>query len=159
MSVSSTARRLFAAGAVAAAVVGAAALPASAADHNPGRPHADVSISDVQHSVRGHDRSPRALNQEWVEITNDTRRTVDLDGWTLSDRDGHTYTFRHVRLAGHDSVRVHTGVGRDSRHDLFQDRRREVWDTVDTATLRNDHGRLVDVVSWGRDHRGGHFRR
>ncbi|OIJ68186.1 hypothetical protein WN71_009095 [Streptomyces mangrovisoli] len=143
---------------MAAAVVGAAALPASAA---PARPHAPVEISSVQHAAQGsHDRSNRALNQEWVNVTNTTRQAIDLNGWTLSDRQGNTYTFRHVRLAPRATVRVHTGVGRDSRSDLYQDRHNKVWDSVDTATLRNDHRRLVDSVSWGgRDHRSGDFRR
>lgn len=60
-------------------------------------------------------------------------------------------------------MRVHTGYGRDTRTDLYQDRRNHVWDHYgDTATLRNDHGRYIDAVSWGHDrdhhgdHRGGH---
>jgi Lamin Tail Domain len=58
-----------------------------------------------------------------VEITNNSRRSVNLEGWTLSDRDGHTYTFRRYRLDGRSTVRVLTGTGRDSRHDRYQDRR------------------------------------
>ncbi|MFF8953514.1 lamin tail domain-containing protein [Streptomyces sp. NPDC014940] len=142
--------------AVAAAAVGAVALPAAAADHHhPGRARAAVYISGVQYDSPGRDdRSNWSLNQEWVDITNSTRRAVNLDGWTLRDEDGHTFTFRHVRLDGRSTVRVHTGVGRDTRRDLFQDRRAYVWNNDhDTATLRNDRGRLVDDVSWGR-HRG-----
>ncbi|MEU6771769.1 lamin tail domain-containing protein [Streptomyces sp. NPDC046759] len=136
--------------AVAAAAVGAVALPAAAADHPAPRPHHNtVYISDVQ-ARSGWEHSNWALNKEWVDITNRSRRDVNLDGWTLSDRDGHTYTFHHYRLAGRSSVRVHTGYGRDSRTDLFQDRHRSVWDSADTATLRNDHGWLVDDASWGR---------
>jgi len=50
-------------------------------------------------------------------------------------------------------VRVHTGRGYDTRHDVYQDRRHEVWDERDTATLRNDRGHRVDSVSWGRGRR------
>ncbi|MFE5403609.1 lamin tail domain-containing protein [Streptomyces sp. NPDC056580] len=150
--------------AVAAATVGAVALPASAADHHPGRHHRDsVYISSVRYDAPGRDdRSNRALNREWVDITNDSRRPINLSGWTLSDRDGHTYTFRHYRLAGRATVRVHTGYGHDTRTDLFQDRNRSVWDRNDTATLRNGYGRFVDDASWGRgdrddrDHRDHH---
>ncbi|UXY40503.1 lamin tail domain-containing protein [Streptomyces albidocamelliae] len=148
--------------AVAAAAVGAVALPASAADHHPGRARAAVFISEVQYDSPGRDdRSNRSLNREWVEITNSTRRVVNLDGWTLEDEDGHSYTFDHFRLDGRSTVRVHTGIGRDSRTDVFQDRRNYVWDNYsDTATLRNDRDRFVDEVSWGRhhDHRGGDHR-
>ncbi|MER5855691.1 lamin tail domain-containing protein [Streptomyces sp. NPDC059688] len=140
--------------AVAAAAVGAVALPASAADHHPGRPHHnEVYISGVQYDSPGRDRN---LNREWVDISNNSRRAVNLDGWTLADEDGHTYTFDHYRLAGRSTVRVHTGFGRDNRTDVFQDRRKSVWDRSDTATLRNDRGRFVDDASWGRHHRGHH---
>ncbi|MDF3303088.1 lamin tail domain-containing protein [Streptomyces tropicalis] len=150
-----TARRLAAAAVAAGSLVGALALPASAADHGP-RAREAVSISGVRHEAGARDdRSNRALNQEWVQITNDTRRGVNLDGWTLSDADGHTFTFHHYRLDGRSTVRVHTGYGRDTRTDLYQDRNRSVWDRrSDTATLRNDHGRFVDAVRWGGDRRG-----
>ncbi|MFJ3717908.1 lamin tail domain-containing protein [Streptomyces sp. NPDC090057] len=146
--------------AVAADAVGAVALPASAsaADHHcPGRARAAVYVSSVRYDSPGRDRSNWSLSQEWADVTNSTRRAVNLDGWFLRDEDGHTFTFRHVRLAGRSAVRVHTGVGHDTRTDLFQDRREYVWNNDhDTATLRNDRGRFVDDVSWGR--RRGHRR-
>jgi hypothetical protein len=154
MSASVSVRRLAAAALSVAAVTGASALPASAADHAP-RPRAEVQITHVHYdSPDRHHRSN--LNEEWVDITNTTRRAVNLDRWTLSDRDGRTYTFHHYRLGGRATVRVHTGVGRDTFRDLYQDRRSSVWDRrADTATLRNDHRRLVDTVTWG-GHHGGH---
>lgn len=47
---------------------------------------------------------------------------VNLDGWRLSDEDGRTYTFNHYR-GGRSTVRVHTGIGRDTYRDVYQDRR------------------------------------
>jgi hypothetical protein len=134
------------------AALGAAAIPASA-DNGPRHGQRDqVEISRVQHDSPGF--NDRSLNKEWVDITNNSRRDVNLSGWTLSDRDGHTYTFRHYRLDGHSTVRVHTGFGHDTRHDLFQDRRSHVWNFRDTATLRDNRGHRVDDQSWGqRDHR------
>ncbi|MFI1354903.1 lamin tail domain-containing protein [Streptomyces sp. NPDC020898] len=154
-----TARSLAAAALAAGVLVGTVTLSASAADRRPHR--SNVEISDVQYDAPGrNDNSNRSLNKEWVEIKNNSRHSVNLDGWTLADKDGHTYTFHHYRLDGRATVRVRTGDGRDSRSDLFQDRRREFWDNrSDTATLRNDHGRFVDDSSWGdRDHHrgGGH---
>lgn len=77
------------------------------------------------------------------------------------DASGRTYTFDHYRLAGRATVRIHTGEGRDTRTDLYQDRRNYVWNNnADTATLRNDHGRFIDDESWDRDrdHRHGDAR-
>ncbi|WP_393100924.1 lamin tail domain-containing protein [Streptomyces sp. LN325] len=138
-------------------VVGVAALPASA---DQGRfPHrAQVQISQVQYDSPGWDSGSNAsLNKEWVEVTNTGRSGVNLNGWTLSGRDGRAYVF-HLRLGGRETVRVHTGVGRDAGRDVYQDRRGYAWDNrADTATLRNDHRRVIDVVTWGRGHGGrGH---
>jgi hypothetical protein len=84
-----------------------------------------------------------------VEVTNTARRSVTLDGWTLQDEDGRTYTFDHYRLEGRSTVRIHTGNGRGTDSDLYQDRRHYIWDNrSDTATLRNDHGRFIDDESW-----------
>ncbi|MFD3591029.1 lamin tail domain-containing protein [Streptomyces sp. NPDC058683] len=157
VSVFATARRLGSVTAVAAVLVGAVALPAAAAaaTHPANPPRDAVVISAVQHDLQGRSVfSGRALNREWVDVTNTARRDVNLSGWTLSDADGHSYTFRHYRLAGRATVRVHTGQGRDTMTDLYQDRRQSVWNRgADTATLRNDHGRYVDSASWGLHHR------
>lgn len=141
VSASVSARRLVAAALAAGAVVSLVALPASAADRRPER--AKVEISAVQYDSLGRDdRSNRSLNKEWVELTNTTRRTVNLDGWTLEDESGKTYTFDGYRPAGRATVRVHTGEGRDTRTDLYQDRRQYVWN--------NDHG-----ASWKTHHFSG----
>ncbi|MFC7841909.1 lamin tail domain-containing protein [Streptomyces sp. NPDC057382] len=152
-----TARRIAAAALTAGALVSVVTLPASAADHaRPDRPK--VQITAVQYDSPGRDdRSNRSLNREWVEITNTARRAVNLDGWTLEDEDGHTYTFDRYRLEGRSTVRIHTGVGRDRATDLYQDRRHYVWDNrSDTATLRNHNDRLIDEASWGHHRHGGH---
>ncbi|WP_343243253.1 lamin tail domain-containing protein [Streptomyces sp. SID12501] len=66
-----------------------AVLPASAAGH--ARPqHPKVEISAVQYDSPGRDdRSNRSLNKEWVDVTNTTRHTVNLDDWTIEDASGH----------------------------------------------------------------------
>ncbi|MEV7797415.1 lamin tail domain-containing protein [Streptomyces sp. NPDC087512] len=155
MSKSFTARGLTAAVLAVGALTAALAVPATAADHHRA-PRPNVEISDVQYNSPGRDdRSNRSLNAEWVEITNNTRRAVDLDGWTLRDEDGHRYTFDGYRLEGRSTVRVHTGQGRDTRTDVYQGRRHYVWNNdSDTATLRNERGRFIDDESWGR-HRHG----
>ncbi|MGW3324319.1 lamin tail domain-containing protein, partial [Streptomyces virginiae] len=111
MSASLTTRRFVAAFLAAGALVGAAALPASADDHR--RDHrgsqSSVVISDVQYGTSGRDRSDRALNREWVEVKNTGRKSVNLHGFTLTDRQGNRYRFADLRLDGRSSVKVHTG--------------------------------------------------
>ncbi|MGW7452669.1 lamin tail domain-containing protein [Streptomyces sp. NPDC054787] len=162
MSASHTTRRALAVLLAAGALVGAAALPAAAHDddrhgHRDHRgQHSSLVIGDVHTNTRGHDRDYRALNREWVEIKNTGRHAVNLRGYTLTDRDGNRYRFGHLRLDGHSSVKVHTGAGRDTHRDVYQDRRHQIWDERDTATLRDDRGRTVDTETWGR--RGHHHR-
>ncbi|MEU3920199.1 lamin tail domain-containing protein [Streptomyces sp. NPDC029004] len=156
MSASRTARRIAATALAAGAVLSAVALPASADDNNRGHHHqqSPVRISDVQADSPGRDNGTnRSLNAEWVEITNNNRRSVDLDGWTLRDSDGNRYRFDDVRLPGRATIRIHTGIGRDTRTDLYQDRRDYVWGNhSDTATLRDARGHVIDTESWGRGH-------
>ncbi|MEE1752720.1 lamin tail domain-containing protein [Streptomyces sp. SP18CS02] len=155
MSASSTTRRTATTVLTAGAMVCAVALPASAA-HDGGRHRTPkVEISRVQADSSGRDdRTNRSLNAEWVEITNTTRHAVNLKGWTLRNEDGHRYRFNNVRLASRSSIRIHTGEGRDTRTDLYQDRHTYVWDNrSDTATLRDDRGRTVDNESWGHHRR------
>ncbi|MET9961749.1 lamin tail domain-containing protein [Streptomyces sp. NPDC006326] len=163
MSATSATHRTLAALLVAGALVGAAALPAAADDHRGDHrrdhrsSHSSLAIGDVQNDGRGQGsrrQGSRALNTEWIEVRNTGRHSVDLDGYTLTDQQGNRYRFRDFRLEGRSSVKVHTGQGRDSRHDLYQNRRHQIWDERDTATLRDNRGNVVDTESWGR--RGHH---
>ncbi|WP_326665610.1 lamin tail domain-containing protein [Streptomyces sp. NBC_00385] len=156
---SRSARRITAVVLASGALVAAAALPAVADDHGHGRGHAPrsaVVLGKIQYDSPGRDNgSNRSLNGEWVTVTNTSRHSVNLRGWTLRDESRRTYRF-DLRLPGRSSVRVHTGVGRDSRTDVYQDLRRYVWDSSDTATLRDAHGHKVDSKSWGHRHGGRH---
>ncbi|MFI6054414.1 lamin tail domain-containing protein [Streptomyces violascens] len=130
-----------------AALAGATALPATAA-----APRSPIAFGAVQYDSPGKDDgSQRSLNAEWVTVTNTGRSSVNLKGWTLSDRSHHVYTFGSFALGGHASVRVHTGIGRNTRTDVYQNRRAYVWNNAgDTATLRDNRNHVVVTKSWGR---------
>ncbi|MFG2300268.1 lamin tail domain-containing protein [Actinacidiphila glaucinigra] len=141
-------RRVVATVLASGAVVAAVALPAGAAETRDHGRFSRVVIGDVN-TRDGHGGRFGRGGGEWIEVVNTGRGSVNLRGWTLSDCDGNRYRFNNVWLVGHSKVRVHTGFGRDTRRDVFQDRRNSVWDRRDAATLRNDHRRVVDVKSWG----------
>ncbi|WP_326593335.1 lamin tail domain-containing protein [Streptomyces sp. NBC_01294] len=162
MSASLATRRAFAALLAAGTLIGAAALPAAADDHRRDHrsPHSSIVIGGVQSDGpgRSNDRSNRALNGEWVEVKNTGRHSVNLRGFTLTDRDGNrataatTSAWTAVPASGST-----TGEGRGSRHDVYQDRRQQVWDERDSATLRDNRGKVIDTESWnrrGHQHRG-----
>ncbi|MFD8949612.1 lamin tail domain-containing protein [Streptomyces xanthophaeus] len=156
MSASVATRRTLAAILAAGALIGAAAVPATADDNR--RDHrgqrSSLVIGDVRNDGRGRDN--RALNSEWVEVRNNGRQSVELRGFTLTDQQGNRYRFKGFRLDGRSSVRIHTGQGRDTLQDLYQDRRHQIWDERDTATLRDNRGNVIDTQTWGR--RGHHHR-
>ncbi|GGK21690.1 hypothetical protein GCM10011583_62100 [Streptomyces camponoticapitis] len=154
MSTSVSVRRTAALVLAAGALVGAAALPVSA-DGGHRAPRNNVVLGEIQYDSPGRDtRSNHSLNGEWVEVANKGRSRVNLDGWTLSNSDGNRYRFDNLRLGARSTVRVHTGHGRVTRTDVYQDRRTHMWSNrSDTATLRNDRGRTVDSESWGRGNR------
>ncbi|MFI5754923.1 lamin tail domain-containing protein [Streptomyces sp. NPDC051569] len=140
-----------------AALAATAVLPAAAAGHAPApRPaRSAVVLGAVQYDSPGREnRSNRSLNAEWVTVSNTGRAAVNLRGWTLTDEGRHVYRFKNLRLAGKQSVRVHTGAGRDTLHDVYQSSLRYVWDNRDAATLRDQRGHVIDTKSWGRKAHG-----
>ena len=90
------------------------------------------------------------LNREWVAIKNFGQQTRQLRGWTLRDTAGHVFAFPRFRLRAGTTVRVHTGDGQATRHDLYWGIGKYVWNnTGDRATVRNRDGRLIDRCRWG----------
>ncbi|MFJ4918662.1 lamin tail domain-containing protein [Streptomyces sp. NPDC088725] len=153
----SSASRITAAVLGSAALVATAALPAAAASQAqaPRPQRSAVVLGEVQYDSPGRDdRSNRSLNGEWVTVRNNGRQAVNLKGWTLAKDSRHTYHFKNLRLAGRQSVRVHTGAGHDTARDVYQGSRSYIWDNKDTATLRDAHKRTVDTKHWGPQHGG-----
>ncbi|MGI5447281.1 lamin tail domain-containing protein [Streptomyces sp. CA-243310] len=154
MSASLNTRRVVATLVASVAALASAALPAAAdghgRDHDSTGKHSTIAIGKVQYDSPGrNDRSNRSLNGEWVEVKNTGRRAVELRGYTLTDKQGNRYRFRGLLLDGHSTVKVHTGKGRNTLRDVYQDRTNYVWDQRDSATLRNEHGRILDSKNWG----------
>jgi len=127
--------------------VAAAAAAAPAAAHRAPSP---VVISEIFYNSPGSDHgSNQSLNAEWVKLRNNTGHRVSLDGWTLRDTSHHVYHFVGYSLRAHGTVRIHTGSGRDTQRNLFQDRGWYVWNnTGDTAILRGPAGNTRDRCSY-----------
>ena len=116
----------------------------------------DRAAKPIRISRVGYDQSgPRTgsnahLNREWVAIRSFGQRTRQLKGWTLRDRAGHVYRFPSFELRPNTTVKVHTGDGRRTRHDLYWRTEYYVWNgSGDVAILRQNDGRLIDRCRWG----------
>lgn len=80
--------------------------------------HAVVSLGTIQYDPPGADTGSN-INQEYVTVRNTGTAAQAMAGWTLSDADGHVYTFAALTLSAGHSVVVHTGSGTYNGTDLY----------------------------------------
>lgn len=89
----------------------------------------------------------RDIDQEYVEIQNDTADAVGMESWTLRDARNHVFKFPVFELPAGSSVKVWTKAGVNDAENLFWGRRLPVWNNKgDTAVLRDENG--VDVAKY-----------
>jgi len=126
-------------------VVGALALMAT-----PAQAAGNVGLLRAQYDSPGSDnRSNSSLNAEFIVLKNSGTTSVSLKGWKLRDRTGYTYPFHDVKIGAGQKLRVHTGSGTDTAHDVYWGRGSYVWNnTSDTATLIKASGVVKDKCSW-----------
>lgn len=80
---------------------------------------------------------------QWIEIANQGTGSIDLDGWSLENRENQSYTFpANFTLRAGSLARVHTGFGSNSSSDLYNSALD--WNGMgDTATLKDAAGRII----------------
>lgn len=90
------------------------------------------------------------LNQEYVELRNDTPQPQDLSNWTLRDMSRHQFVFPEgTVLTSSATLRVWSGQGVDTVTDLYWDRQAPVWNNLgDTASLFDNSNKLIDRLSF-----------
>ncbi len=81
------------------------------------------------------------LDKEAVVIANDGNRQIQLANWRLEDGQGNVYVFKPFILFGDGAnVVLHTGPGADTTFDLYWGLAFAVWESGETATLRDADG-------------------
>jgi hypothetical protein len=128
---------------IAAGLALAAAIPAQATGHR-------IQIREIYYNSPGSDTgSVSSLDHEWVELHNTSGSSIRLTGWTLSDAQGHTFTFPAYTIRPYGNVKVRTGPGTNTQYSLYWGRGWYVWNnTGDTATVRNRAAALIDQCSY-----------
>jgi lamin tail-like protein len=115
----------------------------------------DVLFTRAQYNSPGADTGSNAsLNGEWVRLTNKTKKTINLKGWTVRDRSAHIYTFGTAyNLGAGASVYLRTGKGTNGKPVAsyrFWGKTGYIWNnTGDAATLRSPANKNIDSCSWG----------
>jgi len=79
------------------------------------------------------------INSESVVIRN-VGNNINMNGWTLSDADGNTYTFAERILFSNGLVSIFSRVGQDTAIALFWNRTSAVFAPGDVVTLRDANG-------------------
>lgn len=133
------------------AVMGSTVIAALAVLAPPAHAGDGVLLYKTQYDSPGTDTgSNSSLNTGYMALRNDnTATSVDLEGWTLRDAAGHTYTFGDVTLAPGKNLYVHTGSGSGDGHDVYWGSSSYIWNNSgDTATLRNSSGKTIDSCKW-----------
>lgn len=102
----------------------------------------NLRVASVTADPEGPDGE--VLEDETVTLANAGNRSLSLDGWTLADEAGHTYTFTNFTLAPGDRVTVHTGTGTDTATDRYWGATGPLWNNGgDTVMVRDASGSIV----------------
>jgi LysM repeat protein len=80
-----------------------------------------------------------------VVVVRNRGGAVSLEGWTLADAEGNTFTFPKITLFANTQVRVHSPVGSSTPSDLYWGRATPAWDGGELITLRDGEGNVVDT--------------
>jgi LysM domain/Lamin Tail Domain len=89
-------------------------------------------------------RSASASSVGEMVIIQNVGARINMKGWTLQDLRSNIYVFPDFVLESNAGVRVHTDAGLDSATDLFWNRSAAVWESNDTATLKDRGGVVID---------------
>jgi micrococcal nuclease len=108
-----------------------------------------LKITRLNANAEGDDRYN--LNGEYVRICNISPATLDLSGFSLSDQQGHHYTFPKALLRPGYTALLFTGAGKDvvegvDQIRLFWGSHYPIWSNKgDQASLRDPQGQLIDT--------------
>ncbi|MBU2670863.1 lamin tail domain-containing protein [Actinoplanes bogorensis] len=112
-----------------------------------------VQFTKIQYDAPGTDSgSNGSLNTEWAKLTNTTKSTINIKGWTVRDQQKIIYTFGSYNLGAGASLFIRSGKGVNSGNQLYWGRAGQVgyvWNnTGETAYLKNPAGTNIDTCKW-----------
>ena len=116
-----------------------------------------IQFTRINYNAAGVDRRTNtSINGEYAKLTNKTKKSVNLKGWTVRDAAGNLYRFTtNYTLAAGKSVTVRTGKGANTAATRYWGRNYHVWNNGgDTAALRTAAGKLIDSCKWTRAGKG-----
>ncbi len=122
-------------------------LPTATLTSTPTRtptPIPGVFIIDIEYAPETHPLD------EYVEIRNQNREYIPMQGWTLRDDSQNIFTFPRYTLISGATVKIWTKSGINDPDNLYWGRTTPVWnDFGDCAYLRDDKNDLSDSECYG----------
>ncbi len=80
-----------------------------------------------------------------VVIVRNGGGVTSLEGWTLSNAEGNTFTFPALTLFTDAQVNVHSAAGSHTPSDLYWGRAEPAWSGGELITLRDTVGNVMDT--------------
>ena len=88
-------------------------------------------------------RNPGSLSGEALRIVSNADEVVSLDGWTLEDANGNVLKFPNIQLLRKGIfVEVYSRSGHSTPYEIFWDREEAVWQSGETAVIRDMFGQI-----------------
>ena len=108
----------------------------------PDRPQ--LRVADVSYDPAGDDTG--SLDDEWVEIVNESYGTVNMSGWTVRDESSsNRFVLPSTSVNPGNTLRIVTGCGTDGGGILHWCSDTPVWNNDgDTVILQDELGNTVD---------------
>ena len=110
-----------------------------------------VKINKIHYDSAGADDGSNAsLNDEWIRLRSNCNNPKELQGFSVKDAAGNTYTFSSSFVLGVDArVKIHSGKGTNTATNRYWGRTKYVWgNTKDTARLYDAFPYLVQSCSY-----------
>lgn len=82
------------------------------------------------------------INNEAVLIRVTGTPTLWLEGWTISDSEGNSYTFPALKLNDGGAINLYSKAGANSAIALFWGMQKSVWQVGETITITDYKGNL-----------------
>jgi len=83
-------------------------------------------------------------DDEYIVIENRGNTPIDLTGWTVLDEANHRYLFPNFVLSAKARVTLRTGLGKNTKSDIFWGSRKPIWNNDgDTIFIKDAEGNLI----------------
>ncbi|MEU4424170.1 lamin tail domain-containing protein [Actinoplanes sp. NPDC024001] len=114
-----------------------------------------VQFTRVQYNAPGADSKKNAsINGEYARLTNKTKKTINLNGWTVRDAAGNSYRFPSLNLGAGKTLTLRSGKGTNTSTTRYWARTKHIWNNGgDTATLRTPT-KTIDTCRWTNPAKG-----